>query len=64
MLLRDVSQTAEAYHSGKAPSVLARATWRRNQAFGARMLLAMFSLMAPLTPKAMHADNWPLDKAE
>ncbi len=32
--------------------------------FGARMLLAMFSLMAPLTPKTMHADNWPLDKAE
>ena len=32
--------------------------------FGARMTLAMYSLMAPLTPKAMHADNWPLDKAE
>lgn len=32
--------------------------------FGARMTLGMYSLMAPLTPKAMHADNWPLDKAE
>ena len=32
--------------------------------FGARMMLAMFSLMAPLTPKSMHADNWPLEKAE
>jgi uncharacterized protein YndB with AHSA1/START domain len=32
--------------------------------FGARMMLAMYSLMAPLTPKAMHADNWPLDRAE
>lgn len=32
--------------------------------FGARIMLGMFSLMAPLTPKSMHADNWPLDKAE
>lgn len=32
--------------------------------FGARMTLGIYSLMAPLTPKAMHADNWPLDKAE
>ena len=32
--------------------------------FGARLMLAMFSLMAPLTPKSMRADNWPLDKAE
>jgi uncharacterized protein YndB with AHSA1/START domain len=32
--------------------------------FGARLLLAMFKLMGPLTPKAMHADNWPLEKAE
>ena len=32
--------------------------------FGARMLLGLYSLMAPLTPKAMHADNWPFDKAE
>ena len=31
---------------------------------GARLLLGMYSLMAPLTPKAMHADNWPFDKAE
>jgi len=32
--------------------------------FGARMVLALYSLMAPLTPKAMDAGNWPLDKAE
>ncbi|MDJ0655567.1 MAG: SRPBCC domain-containing protein [Xanthomonadales bacterium] len=32
--------------------------------FGARLMLAMYSLMAPLTPKAMRAENWPLDKAE
>ena len=32
--------------------------------FGARVKLGMFALMAPLTPKSMHADNWPLDKAE
>lgn len=32
--------------------------------FGARMILAMYALMAPMTPKSMHADNWPLDKAE
>ena len=32
--------------------------------FGARMMLAMFSLMAPMTPKAMSAENWPYEKAE
>jgi uncharacterized protein YndB with AHSA1/START domain len=32
--------------------------------FGARLTLAMYSLMAPLTPKAMRSENWPLDKAE
>ena len=32
--------------------------------FGARMQLAMFKLMAPITPKSMSADNWPFDKAE
>lgn len=32
--------------------------------FGARLMLAMYSLMAPMTPKSMHADNWPLDEAE
>lgn len=32
--------------------------------FGARMTLAMYSLMAPLMPKSMRAENWPLDKAE
>lgn len=32
--------------------------------FGARITLGLFALMAPLTPKSMHADNWPLDKAE
>ena len=29
--------------------------------FGARMMLAMFSLMAPMTPKAMSAEKWPLE---
>jgi uncharacterized protein YndB with AHSA1/START domain len=32
--------------------------------FGARITLAMYSLMAPLMPKSMRAENWPLDKAE
>lgn len=32
--------------------------------FGARMMLAMFSLMAPMTPKALRAENWPLDKTK
>jgi uncharacterized protein YndB with AHSA1/START domain len=32
--------------------------------FGARITLAMYSLLAPLTPKSMSAENWPLDKAE
>ncbi len=32
--------------------------------FGAQLMLAMFSLMAPMTPKTMSADNWPLEKAE
>ena len=27
--------------------------------FGARIQLALYSLMAPMTPKAMHVDNWP-----
>lgn len=31
---------------------------------GARLMLAMYSLMAPMTPKSMHVDNWPLDEAE
>ena len=32
--------------------------------FGARMMLAIYSIMAPLTPKSMSAENWPFDKAE
>ena len=32
--------------------------------FGARVQLAMFKLMAPITPKSMSAENWPFDKAE
>ena len=32
--------------------------------FGARMMLAMYSLMTPIAPKSMSAENWPLDKAE
>ncbi len=30
--------------------------------FGARLMLAMFAIMAPLTPKSMSAENWPLDR--
>ncbi|MGB5738560.1 MAG: SRPBCC domain-containing protein [Woeseia sp.] len=30
--------------------------------FGARLMLAMFRLMAPFTPKSMSADRWPLDR--
>ncbi len=29
--------------------------------FSAQMMLAMFSLMAPMTPKALRAENWPLE---
>ncbi len=29
---------------------------------GARMMLAMFRIMAPFTPKSMSAENWPLDR--
>lgn len=32
--------------------------------FGAQITLALYKVMAPLTPKSMRADNWPLDKAE
>ncbi len=32
--------------------------------FGAQVMLAMMSLMAPMTPKSMSADNWPFEKAE
>ena len=31
---------------------------------GARITLGLYSLMAPLTPKSMSAEKWPLDKAE
>jgi uncharacterized protein YndB with AHSA1/START domain len=31
---------------------------------GARMILAMFRLMAPFTPKSMRADKWPLGRKE
>jgi uncharacterized protein YndB with AHSA1/START domain len=30
--------------------------------FGARMMLGLFALMTPLTPKTMRAENWPLEK--
>jgi len=33
-------------------------------AFGARILLGFYALMAPLMPKAMRVENWPFDKAE
>lgn len=29
---------------------------------GARLMLAMYRLMAPLTPKSMREENWPLDR--
>lgn len=32
--------------------------------FGARVMLAMFSIMAPFTPKSMSADKWPLGKKD
>ncbi len=32
--------------------------------FGARMMLAMFRLMAPFAPKSMSADKWPLGRSE
>jgi hypothetical protein len=32
--------------------------------FKARMLLGMYSLLSSMIPKAMRAENWPLDKAE
>ena len=32
--------------------------------FGAQLQLAMYSLMAPMMPKSMSAENWPFDKAE
>ena len=35
-----------------------------NATFGARRMLAMFKLMAPLTPKSMSADKWPLGRNE
>lgn len=31
--------------------------------FGARMTLAMFSLMGGMAPKKLHAENWPLGKS-
>lgn len=31
---------------------------------GARFLLAMLALTAPMTPKALRAENWPLDRAK
>jgi uncharacterized protein YndB with AHSA1/START domain len=31
--------------------------------FGGRMMLFMFSLMAPMTPKVAKSENWPLDAA-
>ena len=29
--------------------------------FGARVMLALFKIMAPLTPKSMRAENWPAE---
>jgi uncharacterized protein YndB with AHSA1/START domain len=33
-----------------------------NVTLGARLMLGMYTLMAPLAPKTMRAENWPLDK--
>jgi uncharacterized protein YndB with AHSA1/START domain len=30
--------------------------------FGARIMLAMFAIMAPFTPKSMSAEKWPLEQ--
>jgi uncharacterized protein YndB with AHSA1/START domain len=30
--------------------------------FGARLMLGMFRIMAPFTPKSMSAENWPRDR--
>ena len=32
--------------------------------YGARMMLGMFKLMAPLAPKSMSADKWPLKESQ
>lgn len=32
--------------------------------FGARIMLTMFRVMAPFTPKSMSADRWPLEQYE
>ncbi|MEM8773131.1 MAG: SRPBCC domain-containing protein [Pseudomonadota bacterium] len=31
---------------------------------GAQLMLAMYGLMAPMTPKSMRTENWPFEKAE
>ncbi|GAB4525990.1 MAG: hypothetical protein Kow00133_14780 [Amphiplicatus sp.] len=35
---------------------------RGKPTFAGGLMLAMFGLMAPLTPKVMRAENWPLEK--
>ena len=35
-----------------------------NITFAARVLLALYALMAPMTPKSMSADKWPLGKID
>ena len=42
----------------KAVVETGKATW------GGRMMLFMFSLMAPMTPKAAKSENWPLDRVK
>ncbi len=39
LLLRDIEETERLYGAWQAPSVFQRATWRRNQAFTAKLLL-------------------------
>ncbi len=33
-----------------------------NVTFGARLMLGMFRIMAPFTPKSMSAENWPRER--
>lgn len=35
-----------------------------NVTFSARMMLAMYGLMAPMTPKSMSAEKWPLGRIQ
>jgi alkylation response protein AidB-like acyl-CoA dehydrogenase len=58
LLLRDVEETERLYGAWQPPSVLQRATWRRNQAFTARLLLeAIESLLYRGGAHGIHAGD-------